>query len=241
MAEALQGVGDRQVGYVLDALVTQLARDAQAKWTAEADRQIAVVHTESEERLRMEGVGHVDAFPYGFFDGEVDDVTSLWGYADLVEHMLEGCSDPFSDVGPAFFAGYLGNLAVYAEAADVGERERCRVGDEAVDGELPIAEAVGLMLLEEVVGRRYGVGEGRFGDHIPRKLAGQRVSGEQALGGVGERLAGAIDTSAVWWDEAVTAGDFVSCCEAGGACNGSGAGGDEFAAREMFDGLHAGS
>ncbi len=75
---------------------------------------------------------------------KVGDVARLRKGAGFAEDGGEWRADPFGDVGPAFFAGDLGDLAADGESAKIGDGERERVGDEAVDDETPVGEVVGL-------------------------------------------------------------------------------------------------
>src|SRR5271155_73524 len=68
LAEAFERIGDGETGDVLHALVAQRAGHAHAERPAEAHGKIAVVHSPGEERLGMQGVGHIDAFPPVGFD-----------------------------------------------------------------------------------------------------------------------------------------------------------------------------
>ncbi len=86
--------------------------------------------------------------------------------------MGEWNADPFSDVGPTFFAGEVGDLAVGGIAFEIGDGERCGVRDEAVDGEMPVGEAVGFEAFEGFVFGGGGIGEGLLGD-----LGGGRIRG----------------------------------------------------------------
>jgi hypothetical protein len=53
------------------------------------------------------------------------------------------------------------------------------------------------------------------------------VGGEKALGGVGERLAGAVASTVIGRDETVTPDEAVGCGETGYACCGSKTGGEK--------------
>jgi len=218
------------VGDVLDTLVAELAGHAEAERAAELDGEIAVVHSHGEEGLRMQGVGHVDAFPPVRLDGEVDDITRLRQDAHSVEHVDQGRSDPLGDIGPTLLANHLGDLVVDGESFEVGEREGGGMGDHAVDGEAPVGKAAGLEALEGVAGRSGGVGEGRLGDHGAGEFAGQRVPGKKPLGSVGEGFAGAIEAAAIGRDESMAPGDAGSGGEARNACYRGKAGGDEASA-----------
>ncbi len=101
------------------------------------------------------------------------------------------------------------------------------MGNHSVDSEAPVEEAVGLMALEEIVGRRGCVGEGRLRDHAARELAGQGVRGENPLGGVGQCLAGTVDSTVIGRDESITPGEAAGHGETGEARSGGNAGGDE--------------
>ena len=63
LAKLSEVIGEGEAGDVLDALVAELARNAQAKRSAESDGKLTAVHTEGDESLRVQCVRHVDAVP----------------------------------------------------------------------------------------------------------------------------------------------------------------------------------
>ena len=121
LSEVFERIGGCDVVDELHVLVAELAGDAQAKRAAEGDREVPVVHAPGEERLRVQGVGHVDAVPPAALDGVVDEVTRLRQDPGGVEHVDERGADPLGDVGPALFAGDLGDLAAKSHAAEIGD------------------------------------------------------------------------------------------------------------------------
>src|SRR3954468_242291 len=56
-------IGHGDAGDVLDAFVAELSGYAESKRAAEADGKRTAVHAVGDESLRMQRVGHVDAFP----------------------------------------------------------------------------------------------------------------------------------------------------------------------------------
>ncbi len=86
------------------------------------------------------------------------------------------------------------------------------------------------MALEGLAGRGGFVAEGPLGNHAAGKFAGQRVRGEKPLGGVGQRFAGAIDSTAIGRDEPIAAGEAGGGGETRYARRCDKTGGDELAA-----------
>src|SRR6266853_1096054 len=63
LTESLQVIRDCQAAHVFEALVAELARHAHPERTTECHGQIAVIHSVGHQRLRMQGLGHIDAVP----------------------------------------------------------------------------------------------------------------------------------------------------------------------------------
>jgi hypothetical protein len=63
LGERFRAVGNRETGDVFDALVSELPGNTKSKRSAEADRKLTPIHAVGDESLRMQRVGHVDAFP----------------------------------------------------------------------------------------------------------------------------------------------------------------------------------
>src|SRR5882762_12029688 len=63
LSEPFQTVCDRQVFDVFHALVPELAGEPQAKWPAVAYGKLIAIHPIREKSLRMQCIGHIDAFP----------------------------------------------------------------------------------------------------------------------------------------------------------------------------------
>src|ERR1035438_2509006 len=73
LTETLQIVGDRQMGKELHVLVAELAREPQAKRSAVAYGKLFAIHSIGQKSLRVQCVGHIDAFPRVGFYREIDD------------------------------------------------------------------------------------------------------------------------------------------------------------------------
>ena len=78
-ASAFEAVGDGDRRHELDALVAELARDAETERAAVGDGEIAAVHAVGDEGLGMHGFGEVEAIPAAGFKGTgaVDEVLGL--------------------------------------------------------------------------------------------------------------------------------------------------------------------
>src|SRR5207302_11333549 len=61
LAQVFEPVGDDDAVQELQALVTELPLHAQPQRRAVRDREITAVHAVSQNRLRVQGVEHVDA------------------------------------------------------------------------------------------------------------------------------------------------------------------------------------
>ena len=75
------------------------------------ERQLLSVHAVGEERLRMERVGHIDAFPK-LIEGKEDDVARPGIDPDQFEHVRQPDAGPFRDERPSFLARLVGDLRV---------------------------------------------------------------------------------------------------------------------------------
>ena len=144
----------------------------------------------------MQRIGHVDALPPGCIDRKVDDVTRLRHDAGGVQDVEQRRPDPLRDVRPAFFARDFGDLPADWKPLEVVQRERRRLRDEAFDGEPPVLEAACLKALEVIAWRRDLVGERRIRDLAAAEFARQRMSREEPLRGIGQRLARSVDAAA---------------------------------------------
>src|ERR1051325_4736392 len=119
--------------------------------------------------------------------------------------MREADARPLGDEGPAFLARLMRDLARHREAPDVGQRKRRRARDETIDHEFPLREVPREhpLIVERI--RRRPVDRRDLRDPAAIELARERaVRGEQALRGIGQRLARAIEAAMVGWDQAVS-------------------------------------
>src|SRR6185437_9291179 len=109
------------------------------------------------------------------------------------------------------------------------------MSDEAVDCNAPVGEVVGSRGV--VGGRKFaeGADEG-CGDHAARELTHGAVQGEDALAGVSQSFAGAVESFVVRRDETVFFRDAGGGCKAGGSGDSCGAGGEELATSECIHG-----
>src|SRR5215472_7499372 len=110
LAELLDVIRYGEVVDIFDALVAQLPRKPQAQRSAEFHRKIAAVHAVRHIRLRMHGIGYVDALPPAFLKGPVDHVTGLGKRTYGVKNVRKRRADPFGDVRPALFASQMRDL-----------------------------------------------------------------------------------------------------------------------------------
>src|SRR6185503_2114281 len=82
------------------------------------------------------------------------------------------------------------------------------------DGEPPVLEAVRLKPLEVIARRRDLVGERRIRDLAAAEFARERLSGEEPLRGIRQRLAGSVDAAVIGRDQPVPIGDALGDGEA---------------------------
>jgi hypothetical protein len=108
--------------------------------------------------------------------------------------------------------------------------KRSGLGDHAVDREAPVSEASGLKVLERIIQGRHFVGERRVRNLAPRELTGERMPGQQSLGGVGQGFAEAVDSAVIGRDQSIVSREALGHAQAENACRGRESGGDQFAA-----------
>src|SRR5579871_73290 len=195
-------------GDVFDALVSELAREAKAHWSAKGDGKIGTVHASSDQRLRMQRIGHVDALPPIGLNRAVNDVTNLRQCSDAIKNVGKRHSTPFSDIRPALFATNHRDVRTFRETSDLRQRECCRTGSHAIDGQTPIHKASGLQSLEFVAERRDFVREWIFRNLAARKLASHRMVVQQSLRGIGQCFAGAVESAGVGRNQTMTLRQF---------------------------------
>src|ERR1700728_4670591 len=73
LAELFQIVGHGEARDVFHVLVAQWARNTQTQRPAVGHWKLTAVHAVSDESLRMQGIGHIDAVPPVRLYREVDD------------------------------------------------------------------------------------------------------------------------------------------------------------------------
>src|SRR5215469_600287 len=183
----------------------------------------------------MHGVVHVDAFLPIALNREVDDVPGSRLRPYMIENVGKRDTVPFGDVRPALLARNFGDLAAGGEAFELRERKGRWAVDEAINGEAPLGEIAGLEALERGIQRGLDlVCEGGIRDLARRKFAGERVASDEAMTGIGERFAEAVNAAVVGRDEAILFHEVRGNAEAREARDGAEAGEDEFAARDVL-------
>ena len=113
-------------------------------------REIGAIHAVGEQSLRMEGIGHVDAFPPVGLNGEVDNVPGVGvrrqdpGRETEERRSIRRCrTSPLHR--------QVGDVAAGGIALEFGQRKRGWVRDHAIDGEAPVRKAASLKALEGFV------------------------------------------------------------------------------------------
>src|SRR4030095_7725025 len=109
LAELLDRVRQREPRQVLDALVAKLPRHSKTYCRAVVDRHRLAVHAVGEERLRMQRVGHVDAFPE-LIERKEHRIARAGRDADELEHVRQPHAGPLGDERPALVARLMRNL-----------------------------------------------------------------------------------------------------------------------------------
>ena len=94
------------------------------------------------------------------------------------------------------------------------------MGDHSIHHQPPIGESVGVVTFELVRGRRGLVGERRFRNHAARKLARQRMPGQQPLRGVCQRFSRAVDSAVIGRDQSVAARQAIGHSQSHQPCPG---------------------
>src|ERR1700730_13866530 len=89
LAEPFQTVGNRQVGDEFHALVAELAVEPESKGSALADGKLIAIHPVDEESLRVQCIGHIDAFPLVRIDREIENVSGLRKDSHEFQHVRE--------------------------------------------------------------------------------------------------------------------------------------------------------
>jgi len=86
LALEFHGVCCGDAGDVFHAFISELPWNSQAKWAAKTVWQFAVVHARCEERLRMMGIGHVDAVGPIRLNREILQVPRLRQHTYFAQH-----------------------------------------------------------------------------------------------------------------------------------------------------------
>ena len=119
-AELFEVISDREAGDVFDVLVAELPGNTQSKRSAECDGKLTAIHTVRDEGLRVQCIGHVDAFPPAVLDGTVDNVSGLGESPHSVQDLRERYAPPFGYIRPALFARQMSDLAAHGKAPELG-------------------------------------------------------------------------------------------------------------------------
>jgi hypothetical protein len=131
-AELFQAIRYGEVGDVFDALVPELSGDPEAKRSAECDGKLAAIHAVRDESLRVQCIGHVDAFPPVRLDRTVDNVSALGESPHNVQDLRERYTPPFGYIRPALFARQMSDLAAPGKALEFTEGKRCRASNHSI-------------------------------------------------------------------------------------------------------------
>src|SRR5271169_975809 len=232
LAERFEVVCQSQAIDIFHVLVTELPRDSQAQGAPERYGKFVSVHAVGKERLRVQGVRHVDALPPVRLDRAVYNVTRLRQRANTVQDVRERHPSPFGDVSPSFFTADHGDLRTGGEALDLRQRERARSRRHPVDSHPPVRETGGLESLEFVAQWIDFIGERILRNLSTEKLTGQGMASQKSLRRVGQRFSRAVESTGVRRDEPMMLRDFGS--DGKPRCTGrhSQPRGDEFASRD---------
>src|SRR5438132_7181382 len=139
LAQGFETVGDDDAVQELHALVTELPFHAQPQRRAVRDREIAAVHPGSQNRLRVQGVEHVDALGVVVERIEAHEASAR-AYAGCLQHRAQRHASPFGDRRPSFLAGVLGNLRARGEVLQLAERIAAGPRHAAFDPQTPVGE-----------------------------------------------------------------------------------------------------
>ena len=76
-SESFQAIGYGEASDIFDALIAELAGNTQSQRAAESNGKLTAIHAVGDESLRVQRIGHVDAFPPIGLYGTVDNVAGL--------------------------------------------------------------------------------------------------------------------------------------------------------------------
>src|SRR5439155_20119875 len=114
----VQALASREPSKVLAALVTELAWKIQSKTSDQCDGKVTAMHTVSDESLRVQCIGHIDAFPPVGLNRTVDNVSRLGEDYHDIQDVRQGHADPFGYIRPALFASQMSDLAAPRKALE---------------------------------------------------------------------------------------------------------------------------
>lgn len=201
LAERSQIVRYGQVVDVFDALVSQLPWHTQAQWAAERYRKFPPVHAMRNQRLRVQGLGHVDALPNVGLNRAVDNVAPLWQRSDAVQYVGKRHACPFGNVSPSLFAANHGDVRTCRESFDLRDRERSRTGHHPVHHQTPIHKTRCLQPLKLRAQGIDFVGEWLLGNLAALKFPRHGMAIQYPLSRIGQRLAGPVNSAPIRRDQ----------------------------------------
>src|SRR5713226_745636 len=115
LAQRFRAIGHGDAGDIFDALVPELPGNAKSKGSAEADGKLTAVHAVGNESLRVQRVGHVDAFPPVGLNRTVDNISGVGENPRKIQDVRQRHADPFGNVRPALLARQMSDLAAYGK------------------------------------------------------------------------------------------------------------------------------
>src|SRR5216683_2431202 len=146
LPDRIEPINDLDAIDVLRVLVANLHFHAKAERRTVADRQLLAIHSVSEDGLRVERVLQVYALVV-VLAVKIDLVQAMeYGVARIrskpreSEETRQLDSRPLPDRTPTFVAVMHGDLGTRGERLQLGERQRERPIDQAMDAQLPVAK-----------------------------------------------------------------------------------------------------
>ena len=158
---SFSSVGNGNPGEIFHALITELARNAQAKRSAVGRGKFLAVHAIGKQSLRMQRVGHIQAVPR-IVKRKKDDVPGLRKNSSQIQNMRKRHTGPFGNERPPLFAGLMRDLCAGGIRLQFREREGRRAGNQTVDREPPVRETSRQKPLVGFVPRRIAIYRNRL-------------------------------------------------------------------------------
>src|SRR6516165_11162010 len=144
-------IRDNDFGQIFGVFVAEMAGKPKANGRAVVWRQRLAIHAIGEQRLRMKGVGHINAVPQYAHDSGIlilvrernePDISRLRAGFDEVQNAGQPDAGPFGNVGPTFLAGVQQYMAFRRQAFQLVERKGYGTLYQSFDLQAPILEAV---------------------------------------------------------------------------------------------------